>query len=226
MQRILWFSRHNLQQVQIDSLQQSLGDKIDIITINNRDMQADEIVNYCVCNNIRILAVVLPDVMLAKLMGIKPEYLTVLISKMIRIDDEFVFEGWYKVNGFTFMIEETDKQSEVSNVLWFSRSTLYNVQIEQLQSLYGLDVDIEHILPSEDRDYIISKLIRSKVIATNIPLDIFYSQYRECVKDKQVIIADYRRHTKSSVIDDNTEYELNLTGWLEVKAYDMNCEKL
>lgn len=226
MQRVLWFSRHNLQQVQIDSLQQSLGDKIDIITINNRDMQADEIVNYCVCNNIRILAVVLPEVMLAKLMSIKPEYLTVLISKMIRVDDEFVFEGWYKVNGFTFIIEETDKQSEVSNVLWFSRSNLYNVQIEQLQSLYGLDVDIEHILPSEDRDYIISKLIRSKVIATNVPLDIFYSQYREYVEDKQIIIADYRRHTKSSVIDDNTEYKLNLTGWLEVKAYDMDCEKL
>lgn len=59
-----------------------------------------------------------------------------------------------------------------------------------------------------------------------MPLNIFYNLYKEYVTDKQIIIAEYVRKPQGAIITDETIYDIEFIGWLEVIEYNIDCEKL
>lgn len=226
MKKIIWLSRHTLQAKQIQALTKILGTEIEIININDRTIPLEDVIQYAIDNNIRILAVVLPENMICRLMRIKPDDITVLFSKMQRVNDKFVFEDWYKINSFTFNTRKIKETNPTEKVLWISNTSLQCKQLQQLKNIYGQEVSIECILANSNANHIINRIEKSNVIATNMPLNIFYNLYKEYVTDKQIIIAEYTRKPQEAIITDETIYDIEFIGWLEVIEYNIDCEKL
>lgn len=226
MKKIIWLSRHTLQAKQIQALTKILGTEIEIININDRTIPLEDVIQYAIDNNIRILAVVLPENMICRLMRIKPDDITVLFSKMQRVNDKFVFENWYKINSFTFNTRKIKETNPAEKVLWISNTSLQCKQLQQLKNIYGQEVSIECILANSNANHIINRIEKSNVIATNMPLNIFYNLYKEYVTDKQIIIAEYTRKPQEAIITDETIYDIEFIGWLEVIEYNIDCEKL
>lgn len=226
MKKIIWLSRHTLQVKQIQALTKILGTEIEIININDRTIPLQDVIQYAVDNDIKILAVVLPENMMCRLMRIKPDDITVLFSKMQRVNDEFVFEDWYKINSFTFNTRKIKETNHTENVLWISNTSLQCKQVQQLKNIYGQEVSIEYVLANSNANHIINRIENSNVIATNMPLNIFYNLYKEYVTDKQIIIAEYVRKPQGAIITDETIYDIEFIGWLEVIEYNIDCEKL
>ena len=95
---VIWFSRHELTEEQIEGLKKVLQTNVVIKNINKTISTAKEILNE-VDENTNLVAVVLPVALLAELKAILPENVIVAVPRNKRIKSEtgefvFAYDGW------------------------------------------------------------------------------------------------------------------------------------
>lgn len=95
---VIWFSRHELTEEQVNGLKKILKtEKVKVKTVNKTIQSAEEIKSEI--SDEVLVAVVLPVNLLSELKRILPESIIIAIPRNKRIKDEsgefkFVYDGW------------------------------------------------------------------------------------------------------------------------------------
>ena len=222
MQNVLWYSRHTMTDKQRQAVERELNTEINIIHISRRDMNVEQILEFARSNNIALLLVVLPDDMLTRLVNMRDDNMHIWCSDSKMADGEFYFNNWYEVESFAYKRERLDSRTVIQTrehtgrrILWLSKTNLSEQQIEQLRDIYGNNVSIEN------RDTV--ELVEEcyDIIATNIPLRLFFEKIKPDLSKPEVIVAEYSRYTLDIDINDDTRYVLEHTGWNRILEYSI-----
>lgn len=100
MKKVLWFSRHELTQAQIDGLKKIANDEIEVKTVNKTVSSADEIMSDADADT-SIFAVVAPVQILSDIKKLTDATIAVPRSKRVKTESgefEFVHDFWEVVD--------------------------------------------------------------------------------------------------------------------------------